>query len=74
MYAEALAPNHTPSALPHWLRLNEAAPIYRVSVATLRREIYAGRLKHARVGGRKSIRLRPEWLDEWLERTAAPVK
>lgn len=50
-----------------WITLNEAARIARVSTATLRREIRRGRLRHARVGGRKAIRVRPEWIDAWLE-------
>lgn len=56
-----------------WLTLRDGAAYARVSAATLRREIAAGRLRAARVGGRRSIRLRAEWLDAWLER-AAPVE
>jgi excisionase family DNA binding protein len=52
-----------------WITLNEAAEIARVSAATLRREIRHGRLRHARVGGRKAIRIRPEWIDAWLEQS-----
>ena len=49
-----------------WLTLQQGASRASVHEATLRREIRAGRLQHARVGGRKLIRLRPEWVDAWL--------
>jgi excisionase family DNA binding protein len=29
-----------------------------------------GELRHVRIGGRRSIRLRAAWLDAWLERHA----
>lgn len=57
-----------------WITLEQAARRARVSTATLRREIARGRLRHARVGGRKAIRLRPGWVDAWLEAAAAPVE
>jgi excisionase family DNA binding protein len=61
-------------ASPQWITLEEGARIARVSTATLRREIRRGRLRHARVGGRKAIRLRPEWLDSWLDDTGTPIE
>jgi excisionase family DNA binding protein len=49
-----------------WLTLQEAASRVQTHESTLRRAIRAGRLRHTRVGGRKLIRLKPEWIDEWL--------
>lgn len=67
--ADATAPHAT-----RWITLDEGAQIAQVSTATLRREINRGRLRHARVGGRRAIRLRPEWLDLWLEQTTTPIE
>ena len=49
-----------------WIDVNEAASRARCGVKLLYREIRAGRLKAARVGGRRELRLLPEWIDEWL--------
>jgi len=57
-----------------WLTIAQAAICVHVHEATLRREIYRGRLRHARVGGQKSIRLRRSWLDGWLEASSTPVE
>lgn len=57
-----------------WLTLDEAARIAKVSTATLRREIRKGRLRHARVAGRRVIRIRPSWIDHWLEQSTAPIE
>jgi excisionase family DNA binding protein len=57
-----------------WLTVKEAEQRASCSGATLRREIKRGRLRHARVGGRRDIRLRPEWIDEWLDATATPIE
>ncbi len=57
-----------------WLKLGQCAERVQVHEATLRREIQRGRLRHARVGGRKSIRVRASWLDEWLLASSTPVE
>jgi excisionase family DNA binding protein len=49
-----------------WLRIEQAAERAQVSIATLRREIRAGRLRAVKVGGRKALRLTPAMVDAWL--------
>jgi excisionase family DNA binding protein len=44
----------------------EAAEMARVSVSTVERAIRAGELRAGHAGG--LVRIRPEWVDEWLER------
>ena len=63
------------AALPTtgWITLGEGAQMARVSTATLRREIRRGRLRYVRVGGRRTIRTRPEWIDAWLD-PGSPVE
>ena len=64
----------TPIVNDPWLLLAEGAARLRVHEATLRRAIKRGQLRAARVGGRKSIRLRASWCDAWLEQTTTPVE
>ena len=56
-----------------WLTSAEAAQRARVGIKTVYRETRAGRLRGARVGGRRELRYLPEWVDQWLESTATPV-
>ena len=55
------------SARTPWLRVKEAADRARCSTKLIYREVAAKRLRAARVGGRRELRFRPEWVDEWLE-------
>jgi excisionase family DNA binding protein len=55
-----------------WLTPKEAAERARCGVKTIYREAKAGRLRAARVGGRRELRIKPEWIDEWLLKTTAP--
>ena len=49
-----------------WLTVKDAARRARCGVKTIYREVKAKRLKAARLGGRRELRLLPEWIDEWL--------
>ena len=57
-----------------WLTVRQSCDYTQLHDDTLRREIRLGRLRHARVGGRKSIRIRRSWLDAWLESSSTPVE
>jgi hypothetical protein len=37
------------------------------------KEVNAGRLRAARIGGRRTVLTRDEWIDQWIEEQAAPV-
>lgn len=57
-----------------WLTLEQASKLVQAHQATLRREIRRARLRAARIGGRRSIRLRRSWLETWLEATTTPME
>jgi excisionase family DNA binding protein len=50
-----------------WLTVAEGAEYARVSRDTIYTACERGDLHHARLGGRRAIRLKPEWIDAWLE-------
>jgi excisionase family DNA binding protein len=53
-----------------WLTVAEAARYAGVSRDTIYTACERREIRHARVGGRRAIRLKPEWIDAWLERHA----
>jgi excisionase family DNA binding protein len=54
------------------LTVREAADRARCGAKLIYREVQASRLRAARVGGRRELRLRAEWIDVWLDAHATP--
>ena len=57
-----------------WLRVAEAAEYTGLSRDTIYTACEQGELRSARVSGRRAIRIRPAWIDAWLERHAPDVQ
>jgi excisionase family DNA binding protein len=57
-----------------WLTVAEAAEYAGVSRDTIYTACERRELSHARVGGRRAIRLKTAWIDSWLERHALGVR
>ena len=49
-----------------WLTVGEAAARARCGRKLIYREVTAQRLQAAKVGGRRELRFRAEWIDDWL--------
>jgi excisionase family DNA binding protein len=58
------------SANHEWLKPSEACGEARIGRRTFLAEVKAGRLKAARVNGRREFRVHRDWLREWLVRLA----
>ena len=56
--------------MKNWLTVAEAADYSSVSRDTIYTACERGELRHARLSGRRSIRLKPVWIDQWLEQHA----
>jgi excisionase family DNA binding protein len=50
-----------------WLNVAEAAEYAAVCRDTIYTAVERGELRHVRIASRRSIRLKAQWLDEWLE-------
>jgi excisionase family DNA binding protein len=68
------AATDNPSTASPWLTVSEAADRARCGPKLIYREVAAKRLKAARVGGRRELRLRPEWIDQWLDASTPVVE
>ena len=56
-----------------WLNVSEAAEYAGLSRDTIYTACEQGELRSVRVSGRRTIRIRPAWIDAWLERYASDV-
>lgn len=74
------APDIAPSQSP-WLNAEKAANYVGLAARSIYRACAVGELRHIRINGKRELRTRTEWLDQWLERhvyggdaaTAAPT-
>jgi len=57
-----------------WLTVAEAAQYAGVSRDTIYTACERREIRQVRVGGRRAIRLKPEWIDAWLERHAVDAQ
>lgn len=57
-----------------WLTVTQAAVRAKVKEPLIYEQVRLKRLRAARIGGRRNLRFRAAWVDEWLERDARPVE
>lgn len=57
-----------------WLTVGEGAEYANVSRDTIYTACERKELRHARISGRRTIRLKPVWSDAWLEQHAREPK
>lgn len=57
-----------------WLTVADAAKYAGVSRDTIYTACERRQIRHARIAGRRAIRLTTEWVDAWLERHAPDVE
>ena len=60
-------------ARSEWLTVTEAADHARCGKSLIYGEVQRGKLRAARLGGRRELRFLPEWVDAWLLATSTPV-
>ena len=51
-----------------WLNVAEGAEYAGVCRDTIYTACERSELRHVRIGGRRAIRLKTQWIDEWFER------
>jgi excisionase family DNA binding protein len=68
------APPGSQSSISPWLTAEEAAAYTKTSKKTLYSEVRRNRLRAARIGGRRELRFRREFLDAWLQASVEPIE
>ncbi len=63
-------PDRTDSGQSPWLKSDQAAARAQVAKRTIYAAVNSGRLRAARIGDRRTLRFRAEWVDSWLESCA----
>jgi excisionase family DNA binding protein len=55
-----------------WLTVHEAAQHAKCGTKSIYTAVRTGRLRAARLGGRRELRLLASWVDAWLLSTSTP--
>jgi excisionase family DNA binding protein len=63
-----------PEASSPWWRIDEAAAYAKQHPQAIYRACRERKLEHARVGGRRAILVKREWVDSWLESLRVHIK
>jgi excisionase family DNA binding protein len=56
-----------------WLTVGEAAQHARCGKSLIYSEVHRGKLRAARLGGRRELRFLAAWIDAWLLATSTPT-
>jgi len=57
-----------------WRTVQQVADRALCGPKLIYREVKAGRLRAARIGGRRDIRILDAWVDAWLEAASTPAE
>ena len=74
-----MSPDTLPTELPvaihqsPWLDVRQAAQHANCGRKSIYNAVASGKLKAAKLGGRRELRFLSEWIDEWLLATSTPV-
>jgi excisionase family DNA binding protein len=60
------------AAIREWLTVDEAATRARCGKRSIYLGVQQGRLRAARLGGRRELRFLAEWIDAWLLASSTP--
>jgi len=57
-----------------WLTVKESAVVAKCGAKTIYKEVRARRLRAARIGERRDLRIHRDWIDQWLVASAEVVE
>jgi excisionase family DNA binding protein len=57
-----------------WRTVAQVCDVAQCGPKLVYREIAAGRLRAAKIGNRRDLRIHRDWIDNWLESCAKPVE